>query len=181
VDRIATNEGEKALKEITEDLKRVEQAKPQQDAQISSYDIDELLHEKQHQLRDLSSQLDVARVDAATTTLQLESAVKQRDHWRAKYGADMKDVQARHTKEREMEATLEVSEKEGLRKENTRLQKELSLQQHEVVRLQNELSTEIARAQMMEQQAQHSPSESVSYHCYSIRIPLPLKQLMYLG
>jgi t-SNARE complex subunit (syntaxin) len=78
VDRIATHEGDKALKEITDDLKRAEQAKPHPEPQNSSYDIDEMLHEKQHELREISTQLDVARVDVATATIQLESAVKQR-------------------------------------------------------------------------------------------------------
>ena len=169
MDRIATHEGDQALKEITEDLKRAEQAsKPQQqETQLSAYDIDEVLHEKQHQLRDLSSQLDVARVDVATATLQLESTVKQRDHWRMKYDADMRDVHARHAKEREIEATI-VAEREGLRKENIRLQKELNFQQHEVARLQNELDAEIAREQMVDQQVERAPSESVSYLLNSI-------------
>jgi hypothetical protein len=47
------------------------------------------------------------------------------DHWKAKYETDMKDVHTRHAKERDMEASIDMSEKEGLRKENARLQKEV--------------------------------------------------------
>jgi phosphoribosyl-dephospho-CoA transferase len=155
-----------ALKEITEKLKRAEQTpinSVPQESVVSSYEVDAMLHSKQHEIREIASQLDIARVDAATATLQLESAVKQRDHWRAKYDIDMEELHARHVKERDVAVTIEKTEMDGFRRENARLLKELNAQQHEVVKLKNDLAAEVARTQLLQQEAQRAPSESVSF------------------
>lgn len=178
MERLSAHEDAKVLKEITDDLKRVEQApKPlPQEATIPSLEVEAMMHSKQHELREMASQLDIAREDFATTTIQLESAVKQRDHWKSKYEVDMEDIRTRHTKEREMASTIEIFEKESLKNDNARLQKEINMQHHEVLRLKNELAAEVARGQLMEQEVQRAPSESVSRLVSQMRDQLNLKE-----
>lgn len=175
------HEDTKVLQEITDDLKRVEQApKPVlQESGIPIYEFEAMMHSKQHEIREMAAQLDIAREDIATATSQLDSVVKQRDHWRSKYEADMENVRTRNAnlaKEREMASTLEISERETLKNENARLQKELTMQHHELIRFKHELSAEVARSQLMEQEVQRAPSESVSRLATQMRDQLNLKE-----
>jgi chromosome segregation ATPase len=162
VDRLTAHEGSAAIKSIMEDLRRAEQAVPLpsvvHEPVVSVHEVDAMMHTKEHEIREVSSQLEVARVDIETAALQLESAVKQRDHWKVRYETDMENLRNRQTKERELDA----SEKEGLQRENLRLQKEIGMLQHEIIKLKNELSTEVVRSQMLEQEIQRAPSESIS-------------------
>ncbi len=126
---------------------------------VSVHEVDAMLHTKDHEIREITTQLDSARVDVTTAALQLESANKQRDYWRAKYEADVEAIHSRHLKERE----VVIAEKEGLQEEVSRLHKEQVMYQHELSKLQQDLVAEIAHSQSLEQTLQRAPSESVSY------------------
>lgn len=161
IDRLTEHEGEAALKGIADELKRVEASKAAAlvpEPVVSAHDVDAMLHAKRHEIREVSSQLEIARVDMATANLELESAVKQRDHWRTRYETELEHLRAKQTKERENDS----SEKEVLQRDNLRLQQEVGKHMHAVASLNSQLQAETARTQLMEQQIQRAPSESIS-------------------